>query len=400
MKLSKREQIMLAILGILVVVASFYIFFLKPKLEELDRYKREASDLQQKVESTKTDFDLELQVEKNYKKLYEKINAITQEFYPSIEQEKIIVTLDKFFKKTNVTGNTINFSKLGLSEVKERGITNRETEENQIDKIVNDYYNKKDKLNTGSIDKKTSEREVIKLESMSTTLYISGKYEECIDLVSEIQKHDKRIIIKNLNLVKDEENNTLAGSMILQMYAIPTLILQNGEYYKWEYNREYGKDNPFLGNSTYIEKNIKDNLDDYDFSMTVKPISADMPTVILGRMGDSSRESYVYADNIGVEPVKITLKKENNKYLYRYDTSGESFPKGQGVYNQFVPNGDNIDIRIYSIKRNSSSDVSGTKITIDNLTEKNVIVDILNDDIEKPRVNIITQNGSVMINRD
>ncbi|WP_202710855.1 hypothetical protein [Sporosalibacterium faouarense] len=414
MTLSKREKVMIAFLVILIILAGFYIIYFKPQLEEIATLDKEAEALKQRVDITKTNISLTNQVDEKYKKLNEKVNAIVSDFFPSINQEKLIVILDEFINSSDVEAKSMNFTETELTSIKESvGNNNSSDYENQINDIVGEFKGDVKIVDSNNISKSSSsnnneqEQKEITLRNMTTTIFFQGNYNDVVEFLSRIEEYNKKIIIKNLNLVKEEENNQITGSVILKFYAVPKLELQDIEYYQWDYDNKYGKDNPFYDNGLSKSNGSESNgnnvitvTDGYDFGMWVKPITSDNTTVGVGYYDDKTRETYVYADNIGVEPVKITFKKENNKYLYRYSTSAEAYPKDEEDFQEFDPKGNFISMKIFTNKRNSSNDISGAKVTIDNITDLKLVVDIPDDDEERPRVNIVSGEGDILINRN
>ncbi|MTI48213.1 MAG: hypothetical protein FH761_10250 [Firmicutes bacterium] len=414
MTLSKREKVMIAFLVILIILAGFYIIYFKPQLEEIATLDKEAEALKQRVDITKTNISLTNQVDEKYKKLNEKVNAIVSDFFPSINQEKLIVILDEFINSSDVEAKSMNFTETELTSIKESVGNNSSSDyENQINDIVGEFKGDVKIVDSNNISKSSSsnnneqEQKEITLRNMTTTIFFQGNYNDVVEFLSRIEEYNKKIIIKNLNLVKEEENNQITGSVILKFYAVPKLELQDIEYYQWDYDNKYGKDNPFYDNglsksngSESDGNNVITVTDGYDFGMWVKPITSDNTTVGVGYYDDKTRETYVYADNIGVEPVKITFKKENNKYLYRYSTSAEAYPKDEEDFQEFDPKGNFISMKIFTNKRNSSNDISGAKVTIDNITDLKLVVDIPDDDEERPRVNIVSGEGDILINRN
>lgn len=416
MNLSKREKVMLILLGITILIVGFYMLYIKPQLEKIQELNKVADVLQKSVDFTKTNISLEDKVDSNYKILNEKINSITRNFFPEIKQENYIIMLDGFLESSNVYGKTMSFLETEIGSIEERKAESKDSDLlNQIYEIINEFSDSVNEVSTNEYKEQKSQSEEqnddMSLENMNATIYFQGKYENIVSFLRKIEDFNKNIIIKNLNLVKDNEDDLITGSIILQFYAVPKLKLLDEDYYQWDYQGNYGKDNPFYNDTSNKDKENREDgsksgngavitLDDYDFGMWVKPITSDNTTVGVGKYGDSTRESYVYADNVGVESVKITFKIENNKYLYRYSTSSQSYPRKKDEFIEFIPKGEVIGVRVFASMRNSSSDVSGANITIDNMTDKKVVFHITSDDSQRPRVTIVSGEGDIIIKRD
>jgi type IV pilus assembly protein PilO len=175
---------------------------------------------------------------------------------------------------------------------------------------------------------------------------------------------------------------------------------------KWNYSDSYGKTNPFDGGSAVsfsstIENSSVVKKDPYDFVMSVRSISSDLPTVMLGRANDSARDTYVYADSNSIENVEIYLTKKDDKYYYKYKASKGTYPiqfNGEGI--EFKPGSGSIGFKIFSNRRTTDSDKAGANIKIVNNTDKVVNVSVENDDNTSPRVNIAGEGSSVDVKKN
>lgn len=138
----------------------------------------------------------------------------------------------------------------------------------------------------------------------------------------------------------------------------------------------------------------------YDFFMTVKPITSDLPTVIIGRSQDPERKTYIYADNPGFEDAEIQLIKESGKYYYRYKNKTQSSPRNyEGDMISFQPAGSILGLSVVSSVRKGDNDGSGVNLSIINKTDLKLNVKIDYDDVKKPRVNIVNKVGDIYINK-
>lgn len=411
MSLSKREKIMLIFLAITITFVTYYTLLLKPRLEKISKLEEEVGILQDNVDITNKNLSLEKDVEGNYKKSYDKVTSISKDFFPSIIQEKLIAILDEFISDSGIEVLSLNFSDIEyvkLSEELEDKTVEQESDE-LYDTIVDFYTDLTTPGNKNNSTGNTTVDNEISFANMTTSLYFTATYEDAISFIKNVEENDKKIIVKNINLVK-KEDGILTGNIILSFYAVPKLFIQDIEYLRWNYDNDYGKENPFFEETeSESSKELSSNpsspnsgntsTQEIEFGMWVKPISSDLPTVGLGEFNDRSRFTYVYADNIGIETVDISFKQENDRYYYRYNTKSEAFPKEQQEYREVDVKDDVIEIKIYSAKRNSSNDVAGAKITIENMTDLEVKVIIDDDDKERPRVNIISDEGNVTIIR-
>lgn len=141
----------------------------------------------------------------------------------------------------------------------------------------------------------------------------------------------------------------------------------------------------------------------YDFSMSVLPFGNNMspPTVsLLGKsvIENEGRMPIVYGDSRENEKVDLYLDAVNGKFYCKFKTDHENFP--DSAYTnvaEFKPVGDDIRMLIVSSNRTSTSDNSGVTIKITNKTGKNLIIDVVDDDNNRPRVAINKDGNNVMV---
>lgn len=421
MKVTKREQMLLGSLLIILLGYCFYNFVYTKQSQKITQLKTSRDTYSQKWEQVKAKIASKDKNNEQYKILNAKIVSKTDMLFPSIEQEKIIVILDKMIKESKIQAEVLGFSEVSSESIledtakAENNNANNEDKNkngtNELDKLVRDFNSsdKKDgnsekakdgnaetnKTDTTKASANTDDSKFIGPYKMQVTLNFKGNYDEFISFIKQVENYDKKIIISNINLAA-EEGSDVSGNLILEFYGVPKL--NDNDDFKWDYKKPNGKGNPFVGGSSgaaSITKVAKKNAVSFDFEMTAKPSSSDLPTVILGKSKDSNRSTYVYGDNNGIEDVKIEFVENSGKYFFKYKTSSNTYPKSNNIGQEFSPTGDSINLIIYSTKRNSEEDLSGVNLKISNGTTRKVFVKILGDDKERPRVNVITQKGEV-----
>ena len=86
-----------------------------------------------------------------------------------------------------------------------------------------------------------------------------------------------------------------------------------------------------------------------DFIASVKSITSDLPTIMIGKANDDLRTTYVYADSNSEENVEMILTQDGDKYYYKYKTSKGTFPANyNGLGAEFVPTSKNIVLNVLS----------------------------------------------------
>ncbi|WP_427339174.1 hypothetical protein [Caloranaerobacter sp. DY30410] len=405
MKLSKREKHLLLILFFTILIAIYYKLVINDQLEKINNLEQTAKIYRTKVKSVKKELENEANQDIEYKILNEKIVNLSSMLLPGMFQEKIIISIDEMIKKSNISGNILNFNGPNIDTIS-REIENKEDDEYLMKKLVEDYYDLSEKISKDiekenesiKTEDKTNES---KIEKMSMDIFYTGRYENLVKFIDLIQNYDKKLLIKNLNIIRNS-NNEISGNIKIDFFAAPLLNLVYGDFTVWDFEENYGKQNPFYSSkvNTRIEKSNESDKISYDFAMNVKPYNSDLPTVTLGKTNDSQRETYVYADNPLVEDVEIYFSEVEGKFFYRYKTSRDKYPRDFNKWVEFNPLSNSINIIIYTHKRNSENDMSGVNIKLYNETDKRVFIKIIGDDQYRPRVNVVGESGLVDIVRD
>ncbi|MCY6355049.1 hypothetical protein [Clostridium sp. ZS2-4] len=436
MKTSKREKILLSIFLIVMLLAGYYKFIFSVRMDKITELKDKRDKYSVEIDKLKNNVIYEKQLNKEIKIVNSQIYGNIIELFPSIKQEKIIVILNDMIEKSGVQCDSFSISKPEFQKLNEEqkteskqpsmlegivkeykkidGESNNKVENNSkanADKDNKENKTSSEKDNKGDVNKDNDKKNKIEAENMTIGINVKGTFDNVMKFIDEITNYDKRIIIKNISVTADESN--LAGNLTLEFFGVPKFSLQgDSEYLKWDFKNQYGKINPFFDNSTVKSQGTVANSTaksevtvetkrSYDFSMNVVAISSDLPTVILGKIKDSTKKSYVISDNPGIENVEIYVTESNGKYYYKYKNGKEAYPKdlsGSGV--QFTPMEDTINISVFSCSRNSNQDLAGANVKIYNNTDKELIVDIKYDDKNKPRVNVIKESGKVTVNRN
>ncbi|WFD11044.1 hypothetical protein [Tepidibacter hydrothermalis] len=410
MKLSTREKIMLIVLGLILIIGGYYKFILSPQLTKLDNMKQDVIDKKAEVERVKVEITENSPVYKEFKIINAKIKSMTKPLFPSINQEKIIVILDDMLEKSKIEGQSISFSDIDVNVIDVK--KEEEKDKDYLIKDLSEEYKGKKKVKkdeTNNDEQKDPEENTNEIEKMTATISYKGKYKDLIVFLQQIETYDKKILVNNISISKskqnniDEEgivtdNNSITGSIALDFYAAAKIHEQDEEYLKWDFDNGYGKGDPFVPFSGYSEYNENDIVVNNDFIMTVKPISSDLPTVIMGRAMDKLGRSYVYADNRNFENVEFQIVQVDKKYYYKYKTQGEAYPKDyENDMIQFDPHGTTVNLNIISNKRNSDEDNSGVNLSLINKTNLKLNVKVDYEDVKNPRVKVVNKLGNVKV---
>ncbi|MBW6410206.1 GspMb/PilO family protein [Clostridium weizhouense] len=414
MKISKREKMMLCILGIVLISILYYQFIYLKQTSKIADKTKSKNEIEEKYNNSINTINALDKRKSDIKVLDTKVKDKSSLFFPTISQEHIILELDQLLKKSGLDGG-FNFKPIAVEGVESSEKTQENLKESSLQSMVDNYKaidknNKNSSVNSKSNQSeetqvsssnseikekksqtsegdsnKSNDSKKTSIEQIKLELNFNGSYAQLNNFLNSIRLYNRKIVVNSIS-INQKTLEQISGNMNVEIYAVPKIHDDLEEYLKWSLNNTYGKNDPFSGEAagnSIVSKDEKTS----DFIMSSKSNTSVLPTVMIGKSNDSLRTSYVYEDSNNQEEIEIVLTKNDDKYYYKYKTTNESYPSqygGLGV--EFIPVSDNIVIDVLSESRVTSNDKSGVKISIKNDTDKLVKVEISGDDTKDPRV--------------
>ncbi len=404
MKLSKREKILISIL--LIVIAGYFGYKYIPfdNIFKLDKLEAEYSQKKATYEAMSQNIVSTAAFEEKKQALVDEINKTN--ILSDLQQEQLIVFLNTYLSSKNVNANNISFTELSVIPMTTAVAAKLPKPISSLEAMMNEINNGKASTENKAVENNKTEgntsadtnadtnqapqnnnaasQDGLTVRTMSANVGFESTYEDMISFIDAIQNSPIDISIVNINTVT-AENGLLQGTMALNFYSAPKpegYVEENTDW-MWKDLVQSGKSNPFkLEGGTAFTGTVGNK---FDFYLSLKPESSDLPTVIVGKAEDKNRLTYVYADSNTMENVSMQFKKENDKYYYRYSTKNGKFPN-DGSWLDFTPVGSSISVKVYSSKRNSKADSAGANINIENNSGLKLLFEIEGDDKENPRV--------------
>lgn len=235
MKLTNREKVLLIVLAVVIFLSSIYNFLITPAFLKIKNLNKQLEITEEKVNLLKKELNLYNKLTEEYNSIRNNIMLTNKSYYTDIIQEKIIILIKDFIDKSNITVSDINFEDLELADIKESNID--DSEKSVLDMIIEKYTKET------VIEKEEKKEEKINTDKMSLTLDFSGTYNQLLAFINLVENNDKRIIIKNIEISKNEY--VLIGSITLDIYTIPTIFNEFKDKIYYEFDYDYGKENPF-----------------------------------------------------------------------------------------------------------------------------------------------------------
>lgn len=371
MKISDKERLLLTILVIVIIGVFFFMFLMPPVMDKMYTLQEQKDLYEGEIAEAKAVVGLGKVVNNEYKVLNAKIQNFSNKFFSRLVQERIILLLDQLLAEAGLEGRSIVFGEAVNLE-----------NENYLPENVSDIHTLGD------------------LPSQQVTINYSGSFNNLLNFLGDVNNYSKKILVKEVNVINASTANNISqlnGSIIMEFYVIPNMIKGSNGALTWTEEVVIdGISDPFSGGSL-VGTLLEPGEDACDFVLTVKPITADLPTVVMGIDADISADSFVFADNPGFEDVELRLFMQDGLYLCSYQTSQESYPHTGGVEIPFVNGEEKIVMKVFSNPRNSEEDLSGVNLKLLNETDLPLQVQIVKDDPLSPRVNIVEQSSNVII---
>ncbi|MDF2546487.1 MAG: hypothetical protein K0R93_1385 [Anaerosolibacter sp.] len=203
MKLTRRERVLVSVLGAVLFLWVYYQFLITPQLVELDSLKQQRE--QYKAEMTKVEnaAATEKKLDENITAMNEKIKLITNNFFTTTEQEEFILLFNEMLQDPNLNVSVISFTPFTIEKL-------GETE----------------------------------LESMNATLSYEGDYPSLMNLLRSMWKFQKKIIVKNINMARTE-GGRLSGSFEIGFYRMKNSPDLKDDLFRWYIDEDFYKENPF-----------------------------------------------------------------------------------------------------------------------------------------------------------
>jgi len=396
MKLSKREKVLIFILIIALIGYAAYKLLPGTELFNLEALKEEHNQKSDVYSTMSQNILLGTKYEEKVQTLSDEINNLN--VISDIQQENIIVFLNNYFANNNIDANSISFTDATVVPMSDIASPGEPKVKSTLEELMEDINKASGAENSEQVSssgntavssdsepaQSSEQQPSLMVRSISVNAAFESTYNDMIKFIDAIKNNLVDISITNINTVSTE-SGVLQGIMTLNFYEIPKPegFVEDNDDWIWKNVVKSGKSNPFSSDGVALPASTGSS---YDFYMSVVPESSDLPTVMLGKAGDTERATYVYADSNLVENITLSFKKENEKYYYKYSTKNSTYPSGGG-WTEFTPSSSgSINIKIYSSMRNSKTDSAGANISVANTSGLKIKVDIEDDDSSTPRI--------------
>ncbi|MBK5251971.1 MAG: hypothetical protein JJE29_04985 [Peptostreptococcaceae bacterium] len=397
MTLSKREQILLAILIVSVVFFLFYRFIYVPKVIEIETIDAEIAESENLHTLLGKNLNSKIELEDSIKSMKIKVREMDRLLPERVYQEEVILYLENLIDAHDIKLAGIDFSTETL------GITSLENanSKDSVEMLLFNYEQEKESksleelknIGKENIEENADTKEP-EVKQFEVAINFAGNYSDIKAFMDKIESNHRLIGIHSLSMNYDTETENIYGNMIL---SFP--FYEDGTFNEllWEIESNYGKTDLFgdinLQAPVYGYTPDMTEFNRSDFYIFLDPVKNILPTVTLGKT--PYNYTAIYSDSNSTETIKLFLKKDDSGYLYSYENSYSKYPTENGAFEVFEPEGANIVLNVYARSDNDLKDMPGTKLLIENETELPVFIHVIGDDSNNPSFKYEVVSGDV-----
>lgn len=257
MKLSQREKILLAVLGILIIIWLYYSFVFTAQYEAMQETKIKLGELQKKVDDIELYNDPNGIMQLKYQESEKAISEASSKYFPEILQERQIRIVDQMLTASSLNGNVLAFSQIAPSPVLDKSgkkLDNGKLPDGKtflLQDLAEQVHPNKEVKET---EKEFSGNGVV--EKLETLVEFTGTYPQMINFIKAIETYPQKTIISNINISSGKGTGStevpivpgeLVGTINIQFYGIPKMHPdQDQKYTTWDIFDVYGRANPYL----------------------------------------------------------------------------------------------------------------------------------------------------------
>lgn len=372
---AKDRNLIIVVLSLIILVVFWFLFY-NPMKDKITVIEGEIASSNQILSNLTLEFNKKNQYLEEIENMTSYIDLVDSKFPADITQEMIIssmLKIEREIESLSVTEYSMSLPNIVLSSV-----------ENVDETVV-----------ASSIKEE--------LQEVKVPLSLEMTYPDLKKMLTYIRNFKTRLSIENLNVASNLETDLVNANFTLNFYALTSedrLFVPEDFFGPFD-PKENSIFMPYdmtLSDSSVLGGSIP-AFDEIDLSLNLASSNAEQPSVILFKNNDANSESYLYADNDGNESVEIVFTQTGTTYSFKYKTSLGAYPSAYLEGITFDPGGI-IDLGVYSSPRNGVNDLSGVNISLINNTDLSVRIYINDDDLVKPRVNIVQSIGESYIVRD
>jgi type IV pilus assembly protein PilO len=420
--LSKRDFILVSLLVLGLEGYELYNMLLSPKWQAYSSLQTRYAGEQIIATNFGKDMANKNQYLENDKLLDYKLSVLKQEIPTEIPQEEIVLSLNKLAKASKLDIGGIALSSISTVSKQDfaAGKTSSAQPQNAGNKVntpatvLKDTETSQGATSTSTAnDSKTSRARpnvagnVLLVEDVDITF--SGNYGTLYNFIGELEKSDRRVIVKEVSMVRGD-GSLLKGALKIQYVGYITS--DDKSTYSLDTPPVNGKDSPFLAYPGFVDKVAASNVSSpgsasaSDASLgSVAPVKTYNPNFYLLLnsyddnapkmiMGDYTKDgTEIYNNSNASVRGKLSISGNQDSMTYSYSLGGTP----QTRTGKLLLDGGKLRVQVISQARKNGQDKVSLILDVDNQTNYPLEIDVIKDDKQAPRFSLGTQSGSVTV---
>ena len=242
-QLTKKEKLLLIILGLVLFLWLSNKFVLTPQAEKMSALEAKKRDLDSKIVDINNKLKMEEKMKKEWEILHKRRNDILSNYFPVLDQSQIIYLLNDLMVDDRVKITDFNFDRPSVEEI-------------------------------GEMD----------VKEMSVSIPFRGNYDGIVNIAKSIETSPRRILLDSLSM-DILANDELSGNMSLKVYSLEGLLPDDDQNTIYVVNdNDSGEGSPFTSFNDYKKDNEEDDIEE-----SVADISSEIDS-------DGQQNSYILND--------------------------------------------------------------------------------------------------------
>lgn len=258
MKLNKREKILILVLALILVSFLLYSYVIKPQRESLETLKGDRSVKLRQLSELKEEIASESKLYIELLSLEDEINSKAEGYFTKITQEDIILLIEEITNTAKLKVPDIDFPESRVEEVfLPEPVVEGATSDTAVPAEGEAPAPAEGEEPPPPPADGEEEKPKVDLKVHSADLKYEGYYYSFLDFLKGISEYEKKIIVKDIKVTKDEDGY-IRGNILLDFYSIENIIQDGEELYAWGPNLGYVVGDPFLQFGDYTAKKNAD----------------------------------------------------------------------------------------------------------------------------------------------
>lgn len=176
--LTKKEKVLLCLLGLVILVWGSNRFIFQPQAEKTINFQAQKSDYEMQIIDINNTLKSEAEIKREWDTLQKERDQILSSYFPTLDQSQIIYLLNDLTKDESFNVKDLSFSRPTVERL-------------------------------GEVD----------VRNMEVSIPFSGNYDGIMDVVNSFNYSPKRILVDRLSMNTDNAND-LSGDMSLKIYSL------------------------------------------------------------------------------------------------------------------------------------------------------------------------------------